>query len=182
MTTTALVLAILALLVALAARSRATSFAREIEDLRTDVRRRTSGVAEESEQSVRLLQEMLAQVAEGQGLTAEMIREGRLWSDIAPQDGVALLEGENVAVLDVRTPQETAGGVIPGAQLIPIDQLEERLREVPRDASKVLVYCAGGGRSAAACELLSQQGFSGLHNLTGGMGSWPGPVERPEAP
>ena len=43
----------------------------------------------------------------------------------------------------------------------------------------LLVCCAGGSRSAAACEFLSQQGYAGLHNLEGGMNSWSGPRVRP---
>lgn len=175
----ALALAVLALLVALAARSRAASFARELEDLRTDVRRRTSAVSEEAEESVRLLQEMLARVVDGEAPDGEMIREGRLWRDVTSDEALTLLEGGGIAVLDVRTPQETAGGVIPGATRVPIDELEERLGDVPRGSERTLVYCAGGGRSAAACEFLSRKGFTGLHNLAGGIGAWPGPVAPP---
>ena len=75
--------------------------------------------------------------------------------------------------------QETAGGIIPGAQLIPIEELEERAREVRRSEKPLLIYCAGGGRSAAACEFLSGQGQLGLQNLSGGIGSWGGAVTRP---
>jgi rhodanese-related sulfurtransferase len=43
----------------------------------------------------------------------------------------------------------------------------------------MLVYCAGGGRSAAACEFLSRSGFENVFNLEGGFMSWSGPTARP---
>ena len=82
-------------------------------------------------------------------------------------------------ILDVRTPQETAAGIIPGAVLIPIDDLESRRSELPRDGRKTLVYCAGGGRSAVACEYLSREGYGELYNLEGGFTSWSGPRAKP---
>jgi len=62
--------------------------------------------------------------------------------------------------------------------LIPVQELPERLSDLPRDGRKTLVYCAGGGRSAAACEMLTREGYANLHNLTGGIGAWGGPIER----
>ena len=127
-----------------------------------------------------LLRRQLAAVARVDQLTEEMILDGRLWRDVDPKAAQKLLADEAPRVLDVRTPQETVGGVLPGAQLIPIDQLEGRLDELPRDGKTTLVCCAGGGRSAAACEFLSEQGFSNLLNLAGGIGSWAGPTEKPD--
>jgi len=79
----------------------------------------------------------------------------------------------------VRTAQETALGIIPGALHIPVDELPQRAREIPKDARTKLVYCAGGGRSAAACEYLSEQGFVELYNLESGFAGWNGPREKP---
>ncbi|MBM3976633.1 MAG: rhodanese-like domain-containing protein [Planctomycetes bacterium] len=107
-----------------------------------------------------------------------MIRNGQLWFDVTPDEGKHMVVDERVRVLDVRTPQETAMGVIPGALLIPVQELPERLSDLPRDGRKTLVYCAGGGRSAAACEMLTREGYANLHNLTGGIGAWGGPIER----
>ena len=63
--------------------------------------------------------------------------------------------------------------------LIPLDELPKRVREVPRNGKTTLVYCAGGARSASACEFLSEQGLGGLLNLTGGFSSWSGPRAKP---
>ena len=178
MTTTALVLAILALLIALAARSTAAGQAQAIEDARNDARRRVENLNDELAFELKKQREMIAQLAGGEKLSPEMVREGRLWRDVLPTEAAALFEAGSLRIVDVRTPQETASGILPGAIHIPIDQLEERLAEVPNDKPHTLVYCAMGGRSAAACELLSQEGRSGLLNLQGGIGSWTGTLEQ----
>jgi len=180
MSTAALVLAVLALVLALAAKAKANSFARELEDVRADSRRRAEGLAEEVEGQLGLMREMLAQVADGGGLTGRMIRDGQLWRDVMPQEAVEMVEKEAPRLIDVRTPHETAMGIIPGALLIPIDELEERASEIPSDGKPTLIVCAGGGRSAAACEFLSSRGHSNLNNLVGGMGAWTGKVEKPQ--
>ena len=89
------------------------------------------------------------------------------------------LEGRAARFLDVRTPSEVAQGKIPGALHIPLDDLERRRGELPRDGRTTLIYCAGGGRSAAACDYLSREGWTDLVNLEGGIQSWTGPLERP---
>ncbi len=76
-------------------------------------------------------------------------------------------------VLDVRTAQETATGIIPGA--IEIDFLAPDFsRQLTKlDKTKpVFVYCAVGGRSAKAMQQMQQAGFKTVYNLTGGLGAW----------
>lgn len=167
-----------ALAVALMAWMKAGSSKARIDELERELRRRTENAAEELRNELRVQRELLATVAEGGRLSREQVLEGRLWSDASVQQALALVQS-GARVLDVRTPGETAGGVIPGALLIPVDQLEARVRELPKDGKPLLVCCAGGSRSAAACEFLSQQGYSSLHNLEGGMNSWSGPRVRP---
>ncbi|MBK7642380.1 MAG: rhodanese-like domain-containing protein [Planctomycetes bacterium] len=108
-----------------------------------------------------------------------MVLEGRLWRDLDSQSAAALVREGGLCIIDVRTPQETALGIIPGAILIPVDELPQRAREIPKDGRKKLVYCAGGGRSAAACEYLSEQGYFELLNLESGFSGWNGPREKP---
>ncbi|MFN0244068.1 MAG: rhodanese-like domain-containing protein [Planctomycetota bacterium] len=171
----ALALAVLAFLIALSARSLAASQKRAIEDAQSDALRRVENLAEETEAKLALMRRVLAQVASGAKLTPEMILEGRLWHEIGASDAVAMVQAGNVRLLDVRTPQETSLGIIPGAQKIPVEELEARVKEVPKDGRKMIVYCAGGSRSAAACEFLSAQGYDELYNLEGGFNSWSGP-------
>jgi metal-sulfur cluster biosynthetic enzyme/rhodanese-related sulfurtransferase len=84
-------------------------------------------------------------------------------------------------VLDVRTEAEFANGHIPKAHLIPVDELEDRLNELPSRDTLMLVHCAAGGRSTAACETLGHNGFTRLLNLAGGMHGWQGPRSREES-
>ncbi|MCB0662462.1 MAG: rhodanese-like domain-containing protein [Saprospiraceae bacterium] len=80
---------------------------------------------------------------------------------------------KNVVVLDVRTPQETAQGVIKGAVEINLydPEFEQKIQQL--DKSKTyLVYCRSGKRSVSACNVMAKNGFSKLYNLKGGYNSW----------
>jgi len=149
------------------------------EELAQDLRRRMDNQRAELEQELALQRRMLMQVASGAKLTRDMIEEGRLWQDIDSTGAQALIAKGGLCILDVRTPGETRSGIIPGALLIPVDELEARAKELPRDSRPKLIYCAAGGRSAAACEYLSQQGFESLYNLEGGFSAWNGPRATP---
>jgi phage shock protein E len=72
-------------------------------------------------------------------------------------------------VLDVRTPEEYAAGHVPGAILIPHDQLALRLDALQRDRP-IVVYCRTGRRSGLAETLLRQHG----HEVSQLQGSWLG--------
>ena len=175
----ALALAAVALIVALLARNTASRTQRKIDDAALDARRRVENASQELEEKLDNLRRLMAQISAGAKLTPEMVLEGRLWRDASPAEAAKMLAGGALHVIDVRTPQETAAGVIAGAKLIPIDQIESRMKELPKDKKPMLVYCAGGGRSAAACEFLSRNGFENLFNLEGGFMSWSGPTSRP---
>lgn len=74
-------------------------------------------------------------------------------------------------VLDVRTPEEFSLGAIPGAANIPLDELRQRLGDVPRDR-EVLIYCGVGLRGYLAERILRQQGWIAVYNLSGGYKTW----------
>lgn len=76
-------------------------------------------------------------------------------------------------LLDVRQPDEFAIVSLPGAKLIPLNELLERVGELAawRD-QEVVVYCHHGMRSAHAISWLRHQGFTNLHNLSGGVDRW----------
>ena len=78
---------------------------------------------------------------------------------------------DDVVVLDVREDWEYAEGHIPGAVLIPLGQIPDRLNEIPADKTVVAV-CRSGNRSNQATQFLRQEGFDNIHNMTGGMNSW----------
>lgn len=79
-------------------------------------------------------------------------------------------EGDYV-LLDVRQPGEYAQEHLPGAKLIPLPQLIDSLEEL--DVAKpIIVYCAVGGRSRMATQLLTSLGFRNVFHLQGGIQAW----------
>jgi rhodanese-related sulfurtransferase len=84
--------------------------------------------------------------------------------------------GEKLTVVDVREPWEVELCSIPGSLAIPLDTLPERLEEVPRAGTVVLV-CHHGMRSARAAAWLRARGFDNALNLVGGIDAWAREVE-----
>jgi len=78
---------------------------------------------------------------------------------------------DDVFVLDVRTPEEYQAGHLPGATLIPLDQLGARYGELPQNES-ILVYCRSGNRSLEAVYFLENAGFNHVHSLDRGFKNW----------
>ena len=76
-------------------------------------------------------------------------------------------------VLDVRTPEEWATGVIAGAHFIDFSAggFKEAAAQLDK-AKPVYVYCAAGGRSYRASKQLKELGFTEVYDLVGGMGAW----------
>ena len=87
-----------------------------------------------------------------------------------------LAMGRPVLLLDVRTESEFAARHIPGSLLIPLPELEARIRQVPINGVPVAVVCEHGIRGDAACRFLAEHGVGSLYNLAGGLDTWPGPV------
>lgn len=81
--------------------------------------------------------------------------------------------GERVTIVDVRGPDEFDGplGHIEGALLIPLEQVQERSAELPKNLPLV-VACRSGARSAQAVVLLQKAGWRDVANLAGGMLRW----------
>ena len=60
-----------------------------------------------------------------------------------------------------------------GGELVPLDQLPDRLNEIEQYKEKeMIVMCRSGSRSARACEYLSRNGFTNVKNLKGGINDW----------
>ncbi len=87
-----------------------------------------------------------------------------------------LEQGVPLQIVDVREAEEYAAGHIPGALLIPLGELEERMHELCPHTD-VVVVCLTGNRSAQATRRLVEEGFR-AKNLKGGMVHWQGEVER----
>jgi len=76
-------------------------------------------------------------------------------------------------VLDVREPDEHAEGALPGALHIPRGQLESSIENrIPDKSTPVVVYCAGGVRSAFAAKTLQELGYQTVESMVGGFGRW----------
>ncbi len=92
-------------------------------------------------------------------------------SSQALQDKLASLH--KPAVVDVREKDEQARGILPGATLIPRGFLELKIEEAfPKKDQEIVLYCAGGVRSALAARSLQDLGYKNIHSLIGGYTQW----------
>jgi adenylyltransferase/sulfurtransferase len=107
-----------------------------------------------------------------------MMAEGGV-GEVDAASVVAQLESDAPPfLLDVREPWEWAvSSLAPrGARLIPLDELDERLGEIPTDRP-VVVYCRTGERSLHAALRMAEAGFGAVSNLRGGLVAWAREVE-----
>jgi phage shock protein E len=79
-------------------------------------------------------------------------------------------KASRVLLLDVRTPQEYAEGHIPGAELIPYDELAAKFKEADK-GRPIVVYCRSGRRSAIAADTLKDMGYTNVSDF-GGYTNW----------
>lgn len=79
--------------------------------------------------------------------------------------------GEKTTIIDIRSQSEWDAGHIAGSVNVPLNQLQERLTEIPRDQT-VIVHCQGGYRSSIAASLLEKQGYDNVVDLVGGYKAW----------
>lgn len=97
---------------------------------------------------------------------AENIINGRMqpvyWRELRE------IEMENKFLLDVRTPDEFALGSLPEAVNIPLDEIRDRMDELPQDRM-IYLFCAVGLRGYLAYRILVQHGFTEVRNLSGGL-------------
>ena len=102
------------------------------------------------------------------GFIAENILTDRLnifyWNDLGDGD-------DNSYLLDVRTVREFEAGHIDGAANIPVDEIRERLNEIPA-GKRIDIYCEAGLRGYLASRILRQNGFNEVFNLSGGYVLW----------
>lgn len=90
--------------------------------------------------------------------------------EVSVQEAVTLRDS-GAFVLDVRQPDEWADYHVPDSTLIPLDQLSNRLSEVPRD-KPILVVCRSGNRSASGRDILLDAGFTSVTSMAGGLTEW----------
>jgi rhodanese-related sulfurtransferase len=101
------------------------------------------------------------------GMIGDNIRAGRVvtaqWSEVEQLS-------KDSQLLDVRDEAEYQRGSIPGALHIPLNQLRDRLSELPKER-QLLVFCQSGQRSYNACRILMQHGYN-CRNLSGAYKTW----------
>jgi hydroxyacylglutathione hydrolase len=89
----------------------------------------------------------------------------------APMVADELANADPPLVLDIRNPREWATKHIEGSVNIPLNHLQERIAEIPRDR-RLAVHCAGGYRSSIAASILHQYGITRLIEMAGGLAAW----------
>ena len=90
---------------------------------------------------------------------------------ISPEEVYEIIQNEeDYFIVDVRTREEYDSGHIEGALLLPIQELEDRLTELPVD-KPIIVYCQSGDRSSTAANILVENGFKQVYDM-GGIGDW----------
>lgn len=99
------------------------------------------------------------------------------YKNVSPEEGLKAWQNKDGYFIDVRTPAEYAEGHIPGSKLIPVDEIPNRLSEIPKDG-KIYLMCRSGSRSEQAAKIIASKGYSSVHSITGGMGQWRGPIEK----
>jgi rhodanese-related sulfurtransferase len=99
--------------------------------------------------------------------------------EITPAQAYAKFQ-QSAFFLDVRSQNEWDQFHIAGSTLIPLDQLQNRLSEIPKDVD-IVVVCLSGHRSLSGTAILQQAGYSRISCLSGGLQAWMDanyPIER----
>ena len=93
--------------------------------------------------------------------------------EVEPAEAEEELGRDNAIILDVREPDEYEQGALPGAVHIPRGTLETSVEgKIPDKCSHVVIYCAGGTRSAFAAKTLQELGYSDVASVIGGFNRW----------
>jgi rhodanese-related sulfurtransferase len=95
---------------------------------------------------------------------------GGLPSEISVSDALAKRDS-GAYILDVRQPDEWNQAHIPNSTLIPLDQLADRMSELPKD-QEIVVVCRSGNRSAQRRDILLEAGFTDVTSMAGGLNQW----------
>lgn len=103
----------------------------------------------------------------------------KAYRDISPQEARnRLASGQNILLLDVRSPEEYAEVHIPHSVSVPLDRLQSQISKVANDKDmEIIVYCLSGARAASACSLLTAMGYTNVSSM-GGIRSWAYETER----
>jgi rhodanese-related sulfurtransferase len=91
--------------------------------------------------------------------------------EIDTETAAGIWQDNGALFVDVREPEEFAEGRVPGSTLIPLGELAQRSKELPKDA-RIVTVCRSGNRSLYAVDILNQQGWNDVKSMAGGMIAW----------
>jgi len=105
---------------------------------------------------------------------SELLREAKASCDaLAPETVSEIAESEKVTLVDVREGEEWRAGHLPGAVHVSRSWLEMQAEsKLPDKDAPLIVYCAGGNRSAFATETLKSMGYTNVRHMSGGFTRW----------
>ena len=180
-----LILAIGSLLVAIVALWTIWGLRQELSALKREkyyLEQKMKAVSSHIESTLEPLRIQTALLSLGKPVSDQLIRSGKLYHEITAPEAHEILSDDSqnnrVLWLDVRTNAEFSQRHIPGAQLIPVEELDSRYQtEIPTTVGKIIVYCAGGDRSRLACDFLSRHDFGHVYHIKDGLQGWDGPME-----
>jgi rhodanese-related sulfurtransferase len=82
-----------------------------------------------------------------------------------------LINSRNAVIVDVRTAEEFSTGSLPGARNVPVDKVDEKMRDVKKD-KPLIVVCATSSRASRAAAQLRAKGYGEVYVLAGGVTAW----------
>ncbi|WP_051305355.1 rhodanese-like domain-containing protein [Desulfogranum mediterraneum] len=92
---------------------------------------------------------------------------------LSAEEAGQLIANLDPLILDVRSRKEYLGGHLENSIHIPLQQLQQRYRELSAfQGDNILIYCASGNRSTVAAKILIDRGFKRIYNLQGGVHGW----------
>ena len=96
------------------------------------------------------------------------------YQQITQEEAKAMMDSQEVIILDVREQDEYDSGHIPGAVLLPVGTIDgtTAAQVIPEKDSTVLVYCRSGNRSKTASAALADLGYTNIYEF-GGINTWP---------
>ncbi len=96
---------------------------------------------------------------------------------ISPEEAKKMMDETSVTILDVREAMEFCSGHVPNAQNLPVGSVRRLAASaLPDPDATILVYCLSGMRSATACTILTELGYTKVYDF-GGIASWPYEIE-----
>jgi rhodanese-related sulfurtransferase len=104
----------------------------------------------------------------------DLVREAKTRvAEVTADESMRLAkENPGTVIVDCREPNEAGLGMIAGSVMIPRGLLEQNIERVARRDQKVIIYCAGGNRSALAADTLREMGYKDVATMAGGFRAW----------